>query len=209
MPFAATWMEWEGIMLSEIRQKKTNTVWYHFYVESKKHNKLVTRTKKKQIHRYREQTSGCQWEKGRGHIRMGAKGAIMRYMKSGMWTLWKLYSILKNLSFNFFFFFKKQNRLFCLGELAAHICWNGEFIKAHRNNFHCFNFFKHFWYWIIEELFKQQQPKPLLTSSNISLPLLVYCKPVENKRSHESRVIFEFILRAVMSVPWKTNLSKL
>ena len=29
MPFAATWMDLEGIMLSEISQKKTNTVCYH------------------------------------------------------------------------------------------------------------------------------------------------------------------------------------
>ena len=32
-----------------IRQKKTNTIWYHSYVESKKYNKLVNITKKKQI----------------------------------------------------------------------------------------------------------------------------------------------------------------
>ena len=34
--FAATWMNLEGIMLSEISQTKTNTVCYHLYVESKK-----------------------------------------------------------------------------------------------------------------------------------------------------------------------------
>ena len=32
----------------------------------KKYNKLVNITKKKQTHRYREQTSGYQWEEGRG-----------------------------------------------------------------------------------------------------------------------------------------------
>ena len=37
LPFATTWMDWEGIMLSEISQRKTNTVCYHFlYVEYKK-----------------------------------------------------------------------------------------------------------------------------------------------------------------------------
>ena len=38
LPFAATWMDLEGIMLSEISQTKTNTIdiWYHLYVESKK-----------------------------------------------------------------------------------------------------------------------------------------------------------------------------
>ena len=53
-------------MLSEISQTKTNTVWYRLYLESKKYNKLVNKTKKKQTHRYREQTSGSQWG-GRGH----------------------------------------------------------------------------------------------------------------------------------------------
>ena len=34
-------------------------------MESKKYNKLVNVTKQKQTHRYREQTSGYQWEDGR------------------------------------------------------------------------------------------------------------------------------------------------
>ena len=37
LPFVATWMDLEGIMVSEISQRKTNTVWYHLYVESKKY----------------------------------------------------------------------------------------------------------------------------------------------------------------------------
>jgi len=36
------------------------------YVEFKKFNKLVNKTKKKQIHRYREQISGDQWGDRRG-----------------------------------------------------------------------------------------------------------------------------------------------
>ena len=48
LPFAATWMDLEGIMLSEISQTMTNTVWYCLHVESKKYNKLVNITKKKQ-----------------------------------------------------------------------------------------------------------------------------------------------------------------
>ena len=35
LPFVATWMDLEGIMLSEISQTKTNTMWSHLYVESK------------------------------------------------------------------------------------------------------------------------------------------------------------------------------
>ena len=34
MPFATTWMQPEIIILSEVSQKrKTNTIWYHLYVE--------------------------------------------------------------------------------------------------------------------------------------------------------------------------------
>ena len=58
LPFATTWIDLEGIMLSEISQTKENTLCYHLYVESKKLNKLVSKTKKKWTHRYKEQTSG-------------------------------------------------------------------------------------------------------------------------------------------------------
>ena len=51
-------------MISEISQRKTNTVWYHLYVESEKYRKLVNITKK-QTRRYKEQTSGYQWGEGR------------------------------------------------------------------------------------------------------------------------------------------------
>ena len=36
MPFVVTWMDLEIILLSEVSQTKTNIVWYHLYVESKK-----------------------------------------------------------------------------------------------------------------------------------------------------------------------------
>ena len=42
------------------RQREKNAVWYHLYVESKKHNKIANITKKKLTHRYREQTSGSK-----------------------------------------------------------------------------------------------------------------------------------------------------
>ena len=54
VPFTA--MDLEGIILSEINKWKTNAVWYHLYVESKKYNKLVNITKKKQTQR--EQSCG-------------------------------------------------------------------------------------------------------------------------------------------------------
>ena len=48
-------MDLKSIMLSEISQ-----------IEKDKYNKLVTITKKKQTHRYREQISGYLWGEGWG-----------------------------------------------------------------------------------------------------------------------------------------------
>ena len=36
MPFAVTWTDEETMILSEVRQWKTNIIWYRLYVESKK-----------------------------------------------------------------------------------------------------------------------------------------------------------------------------
>lgn len=36
LPLATTWMNLEGIMLREIRQRKINTVQFHLYIEFKK-----------------------------------------------------------------------------------------------------------------------------------------------------------------------------
>jgi len=35
LPFVTAWIELEDIMLSEISQRKTNTVCFHLYVEAK------------------------------------------------------------------------------------------------------------------------------------------------------------------------------
>ena len=58
MPFAATWMDLEIIILSEVRQRKTNIIWYHLYVESKKMIQMNLFTKQKQTHRHRKQIYG-------------------------------------------------------------------------------------------------------------------------------------------------------
>ena len=58
-------MDLEGLLLSEIKSEKDK---YYMillrYVESKKYSKLVNITKKKQTHRYREQTGSNQWQSG-------------------------------------------------------------------------------------------------------------------------------------------------
>ena len=68
LPSVTTWMDVEGIVLSEISQRKRNTIWFHSYEESKNQNK---HTKQKQTLKYREQTGGCQ--RGRD-FRMGEIG---------------------------------------------------------------------------------------------------------------------------------------
>ena len=46
MPLAATWMDPEIIILSEVSQRKTNIIWHHLYVESQKNdtNELIYKT---------------------------------------------------------------------------------------------------------------------------------------------------------------------
>ena len=60
MTFVATWMDLEIVILSEIYQRKTNTIWYHLHVESFKMTQINLLTKQKQSHRYRRQTHGYQ-----------------------------------------------------------------------------------------------------------------------------------------------------
>ena len=54
MPFAATWMDTEIVILSKTSQTKTNPIWYHLYVESKKMIQVNLFTKHKQTHRHRK-----------------------------------------------------------------------------------------------------------------------------------------------------------
>ena len=46
MPFAATWMDPEAIIISEVSQIKTNIFWYCLYLKSKKKhtNELIYKT---------------------------------------------------------------------------------------------------------------------------------------------------------------------
>ena len=36
LPFVTAWKDLEGVVPTETSQRKTSTVWYHFYVESRK-----------------------------------------------------------------------------------------------------------------------------------------------------------------------------
>ena len=48
MPLAATWMDLEIVILSEVRQqRKTNIIWYRLYVESKKRLQMDLSTEQK------------------------------------------------------------------------------------------------------------------------------------------------------------------
>ena len=73
MPFAPTQMDVEIIILSEVRKRKPDTR-YHLYVEYKKMTQMNLFTKRKQTHRHREQTCGCQGGERGGEGRIGSLG---------------------------------------------------------------------------------------------------------------------------------------
>ena len=62
MPFAATWMDRESVILSEVRQKRRNTIWHPLYVGPFRNDtyELAYKTK---THRLRKRTYGC-WGDG-------------------------------------------------------------------------------------------------------------------------------------------------
>ena len=73
LPFAATWMDLEGILLSEVKSEKDK---YYIILlicrsKKKKYNKLMNKTKNKQTYRYREQNNGYQRGGRRGNTRGG------------------------------------------------------------------------------------------------------------------------------------------
>ena len=47
MPFAATWMDLEMVILSAANQTKTNIILYHLYVESKSMIQINTKNRKR------------------------------------------------------------------------------------------------------------------------------------------------------------------
>ena len=64
MLFAATWIDLETITWNEVRQKKTNIIWYHLHVDSKKIIQMNAFTNQKLTHRHWKQAHGYQRQKG-------------------------------------------------------------------------------------------------------------------------------------------------
>ena len=65
--FVTTWMNSEGIKLSEINERQI--VYDITYMGNLKNRTNLWIKQKKQTHRYREQTSGHQWGEGNGVMR--------------------------------------------------------------------------------------------------------------------------------------------
>ena len=69
MPFAATWMDLEIIILSEVNQERERQITYDItYMWTLKYG-----TKWKQTHGHKEQTCGCQ---GGGRVEEGRIGSL-------------------------------------------------------------------------------------------------------------------------------------
>ena len=49
MPFTATWMDPEVIMLSEVSQRKTHIIWYHLHWNLKKEHKWTYLQKRNKV----------------------------------------------------------------------------------------------------------------------------------------------------------------
>ena len=72
LPFAATWRDLEGIMLSEINQRQ---ILYDItYIWNLKIIQMNLYTKQKQTHRHRKQTHGYQRVEGEGEGQTGSMG---------------------------------------------------------------------------------------------------------------------------------------
>ena len=63
MPFAATWIGLEVIILCKVRQQKTNIIYHLWNLKKNDTNEPVYKTLKKK-NRHRKQTMIIKWESG-------------------------------------------------------------------------------------------------------------------------------------------------
>ena len=75
MPFAATWMQLEILILSEVKPERERQIPYVTFMSNLKYGTNELIYKEKQTHRHREQTCGCQ----------GGSGVVGR--RTGNWRL--------------------------------------------------------------------------------------------------------------------------
>ena len=78
MPFTATCMDLEMIILSEVRKRETNSI-HHLYVGSKTWQPMNISMKQKETHGHGEHTSGCQGEEGKERHGVGGWGSDVSY----------------------------------------------------------------------------------------------------------------------------------
>ena len=84
MPFAATWMDLEIIILSEVSQRKTSIIWYYSFVEPNfKINDINELIYKTETYRFWKQTYGYQ----RGNI--GGRGKLGAWDEHTNTTIYK------------------------------------------------------------------------------------------------------------------------
>ena len=71
IPFAATWMDGEIAILSEVTQTKTNTIRYPLYVESKNMYKLAYLQNRNQLTYIENKLTVTKGEMGKGKDKAG------------------------------------------------------------------------------------------------------------------------------------------
>ena len=70
--FAATWMDLEILILREVGQRNTNTMWYHLYVQSKMSQMSISMKKRLTGREH----ACCQREGNMGEGRSGSLGLV-------------------------------------------------------------------------------------------------------------------------------------
>lgn len=86
--YAATWIDCEGLMRSEISQRKNDDVTHMW--NPKKYNKLVNKTKRSRLADIENKLVVTSGGEGRGEGQCRRRGLLGDHMKSHVWNFWKL-----------------------------------------------------------------------------------------------------------------------